>query len=183
MDQLTEDLKGVAVYMDDILVSGSSPQEHLSKLQGLLQRLTEKGLRYRLEKFLFAQPSMECLGHLLSHQGIAKGPKVDAVKKMPAPTNVQSLRSFLGSVQFYSKFLPNLSTILTALHQLIEKGTAWKWDTQEQEAFDKVKDTLTADTVLVHFNPSLHVEMRCLRGRAGSCFVHRYPDGTERPRL
>ena len=59
MDQLTGDLKGVAVYLDDILVSGSSPQEHLSKLKGLLQRLTEKGLRYRLEKFLFAQPSVE----------------------------------------------------------------------------------------------------------------------------
>ena len=141
-------------------MSGSSPQEHLSKLKGLLQRLTEKGLRYRLEKFLFAQPSVEYLGHLLSYRGIAKSSKVDAAKKMPAPTNVQSLWSFLGLVQFYSKFLPNLSTVLALLHQLIKKGTAWKWDTQEQKAFDKVKDTLTADTVLVHFNPSLPVGMR-----------------------
>ena len=55
--------------------------------------------------------TVEYLGHLLSNKGIAKGEKVDAVKNMPAPTNVSSLRSFLGSVQFYGKFLPNLSTV------------------------------------------------------------------------
>ena len=88
MDQLTRDLPGVAVYLDDILVGGSSPQEHLSNLRRLLQRLYEKGLRCRMEKCSFAQPSVEYLGHMLSQKGIATGPKVEAVQKMPAPTNV-----------------------------------------------------------------------------------------------
>ena len=57
----------------------------------------------------------EYLGHILSQQGIAKGPKVDAVKMMPPPENVSSLRSFLGSIQFYGKFLPNLATITESL--------------------------------------------------------------------
>ena len=100
MDQLTSDLPGVAVYLDDILVSGSTAQEHLSNLKRLLQRLSDKGLRCRLEKCLFAQPYVEYLGHLLSNRGVAKSPKVDAVQKMPAPTTVSGLRSFLGSVQF-----------------------------------------------------------------------------------
>jgi hypothetical protein len=95
MDQLTRDLPGVAVYMDDILVSGASPQEHRDNLRRLLQRLHDKGLRCRLEKCVFAQPYIEYLGHLLSQEGIAKGNNVDAVRKMPPPSNVQKLRSFL----------------------------------------------------------------------------------------
>ncbi|KAL5505455.1 hypothetical protein EMCRGX_G006888 [Ephydatia muelleri] len=76
MDQLTSDLQGVAVYMDDILVSGTTASEHIQNLRALLKCLEEKGLRCRLEKCLFAQPSVE----YLSQQGIAKGPKVHAVK-------------------------------------------------------------------------------------------------------
>ena len=183
MDQLTRDLPGVAVYLDDILVSGSSPQEHLSNLRRLLQRLYEKGLRCRMEKCSFAQPSVEYLRHMLSQNGIATGPKVEAVQKMPAPTKVPSLRSFLGSIQFYSKFLPNLSTTLEPLHQLTKKGATWKWDEREQAAFDKTKDALTADTVLAHFNTSLPVGMACDASEVGigAVLFHRYPDGSERP--
>lgn len=109
MDQLTHDLPGVAVYLDDILVSGNSAEDHLRNLRGLLQRLDEKGLCCRYEKCSFAQPSVEYLGHTMSQDGIAKGSKSNAVTKMPSPKDVSELRSFLGQVQFYRKFLPNLS--------------------------------------------------------------------------
>ena len=102
--QLTSDLKGVAVYLDDILVSGENAEDHLHNLHQLLQQLQDKVLRCRLEKCQFAQPSVEYLGHTLSHRGIAKGGKVDAVLKMPQPSNVPSLKSFWGSIQFYGKF-------------------------------------------------------------------------------
>ena len=122
MDQLTKDLPGTSVYLDDILVSGKDAEDHLSNLRRLLQRLQDKGLRCRLEKCKFAEPSVEYLGHLLSQQGIAKGPKVNDVLKMPAPADVSSLKAFLGSVQFYAKFLPaNLSTIAEPLYRLTKK--------------------------------------------------------------
>ena len=63
MEQLTRDLRGVAVYMDDILVSGNNAQEHLGNLRALFRRLNEKGLHCNLEKCTFAQPSVEYLGH------------------------------------------------------------------------------------------------------------------------
>ena len=138
MDMLTSDLKGVAVYMDDILVSGTTAAEHLQNLKSLLKHLEEKGLRCRLEKCLFAQPSVEYLGHILSQQGISKGHKVDAVKMMPPPENVSSLRSFLGSVQFYSKFLPNLASITEPLHRLTKKGVPWTWGMEQVEVFKKL---------------------------------------------
>ena len=123
MDQLTSDLKGVAVYIDDILVSGVSAAEHLENLRALLQRLQDKGLRCRQEKCLFAQPSIEYLGFTLSSNGVAKGSRVDAIQLMPAPTDVSSLRSFLGSVQFYGKFLPNLATIRARWALLLNQYT------------------------------------------------------------
>ena len=183
MDMLTSDLKGVAVYMDDILVSGNTAAEHLQNLKSLLKRLEENGLRCRLEKCLFAQPSVEYLGHILSQQGISKGHKVDAVKMMPPPENVSSLRSFLGSVQFYSKFLPNLASVTEPLHRLTKKGVPWTWGTEQVEVFKKLKDLLCADTVLAHFDPSLPIGISCDASEVGvgAVLFHRYSDGGERP--
>ena len=73
MEQLTYDLQGVAVYLDDILVSGENAVDHLENLQQLIQGLEGNGLRCRLEKYSFAQPSVEYLGHKLTPRGVEKG--------------------------------------------------------------------------------------------------------------
>ena len=106
MEQLMQNLRGVAVYFDDILVSGDNAKDHLMNLRALFKRLEEKGLRCNREKCVFAQVSIDYLGHTLSSRGIAKGSKVDAILEMPTPKNISTLKSFLASVQFYSKFLP-----------------------------------------------------------------------------
>ena len=72
MEQLTRDKHGVAVYMDDILVSGNNAQDHLDNVRALFRRLNEKGLRCNQEKCIFAQQSVEYLGHTLSKDGFAK---------------------------------------------------------------------------------------------------------------
>ena len=81
MDQLTSDLQGVAVYMDDLLVSGANAKKHLQNLEALLQCLQDKGLCCNLEKCSFTQSSVESLGHTLSRDGISKGHKVNAIAK------------------------------------------------------------------------------------------------------
>ena len=73
MGQLTSDLPGTAVYLYDILVSGVNVEEHLQNVRTLFQCLKDKGLRCKFEKCAFAQPSVEHLGHVLSHQGIVEG--------------------------------------------------------------------------------------------------------------
>ena len=183
MDQLTQDLPGVAAYIDDILVSGDNAEQHLENLRRLLQRLQDRGLRCNLKKCKFAQEEVEYLGHTLSRGGVKKGPKVNAVTGMPAPTNVPTLRSFLGQVQFYNKFLPNLATVLEPLYNLTKKGTPWKWGDDEQRAFKEAKQMLSADTVLAHFDPSLEVGISCDASDVGvgAVLFHRYQDGSERP--
>ena len=184
MDELTRDLLGVAVYLDDILVSGSTVEKHFRNLQHLLKRLENKGLRCRKSKCLFAQPRIEYLGHVLTSNGIAKSPKVDAVIAMPPPMDVASLRSFLGSVQFYSKFLPfNFFTFAEPLYRLVQSGVAWTWSKQDDDAFTKLKSLLSTDTVLAHFDASVPIGIACDASNVGigATLFHRYPDGSERP--
>ena len=88
---------------------------------------------------------MEYLGHTLSSEGIAKGSKVEAVLNMPPPTDVSTLKSFLGSVQFYGKFIANLSTLAEPLFRLTKKATSWKWEQEEQAAFEHLKSLLASD--------------------------------------
>ena len=183
MDQLTHDLPGVAVYIDDCLMSGTDADSHLQNLRRLLQRLEENSLRCRLEKCEFGKPFVEYLGRTLSREGIAKGPKVDAITKTPAPTNIPELRAFLGQIQFYGKLLPNLATVLEPLYNLTRKDCRWKWGAEEQASFQQVKDWLCTETVLDHFDPSLDIGISCDasdRGIGGVLF-HRFPDGSERP--
>ena len=97
----------------------------------------------------------------------AKGHKVDAVVKMPPTTDVTSLRSFLGSVQFYNKFLPNMATTTEPLYRLTKKEIQWKWGAEEQTTFQALKNMLCADTVLVHFDPSLPVGLSCDASEVG----------------
>ena len=156
MDQLIGDKGGVTSYMDDILVSGSNVSEHLWNLRALPQRLQDKGLRCRKEKCLFAQPSVEYLGYTLSSKGVAKRRKADAVRMMPPPDNVSSLRSFLGLIQFCSKFLPNLATVTDPLYRLTKKNVQWEWGAEQQATFQSLKDLPCTDTVLAHFDTSTH---------------------------
>ena len=106
-----------------MLVSGQDADDYLSNPKRLLTRLNNKTLRCRRDKCKFAQPSVEYLGHTLSAEGISKGSRVEAVLKMPPPKDVSSLKSFLGSVQFYGKFIPNLASMVEPLYPLTKKAT------------------------------------------------------------
>ncbi|XP_014671627.1 PREDICTED: uncharacterized protein K02A2.6-like [Priapulus caudatus] len=183
MEQLTSDLQGVAVYLDDFLVSGANAQEHLQNLRELLQCLEDKRLRCRMEKCSFAQPAVKYLGHKLSQKGIEKGAKVNAVIKMLPPENVFGLRSFLGSVQFYGKFLPNLATLTEPLYRLTKKDIPWNWGSSEQATFQQLKQVLCTNSMLAHFDPSLPIGVSCDASEVGigAVLFHRYRDGSELP--
>ena len=183
MDKLTGDLEGVAVYLDDILISGATATEHLNNLKSLLKRLQDNGLRCNLSKCRFAEPTVEYLGHTLSKDGIQMGRQVDAVAKMPAPTNVSTLKSFLGSVQFYSKFIPNLSTISEPLTGLTRKETDWQWTSREESSFQGLKSLLSKDVLLAHYDKTLPIGISCDASEVGIGVVlfQRYSDGKERP--
>lgn len=84
-----------------------------------------------------------------------------AIVDAPQPTDVSQLRSFLGIVNYYNRFLPNLSSRLAPLHNLLRKDERWRWTQDCQEAFQGVKEMITSDVVLTHFDPEVPISLAC----------------------
>ena len=127
MENLLSDIPQVSVYLDDILVTGKDHADHLYHLHLVLQRLESAGLPLKKSKCTFAVSSVEYLGHIIDAQKLhPSNSKVRAIRDAPSPTNITELKSFLGLLNYYHKFLPNLATILAPLHQLLQKDAVWK---------------------------------------------------------
>ena len=140
MDKVLHGLNHVVWYLDDILVSGEDDEQHLKNLAEVLYQLEKYGLRGRLSKFQFFQDSVEYLGHEINQEGIQPlEKKVTAIKQAPTPKTVKQLESFLGMINYYGKFIPNLSSIAAPLNQLRHKNRPWQWGSQEETAFQKIE--------------------------------------------
>nr|XP_022901108.1 uncharacterized protein K02A2.6-like [Onthophagus taurus] len=109
--------------------------------------------------------------------------KIKAIQDAPIPKSVTELKSFLGLVNYYAKFVPNLSTILYPLYQLLQKNAKWVWSDQCSQAFNQVKDILISASVLVHFNPDLPLQLTCDASNygVGAVLAHIFPNGEEKP--
>ena len=126
----------------------------LRNLNEVLSRLEKAGVRLKKEKCVFLTPRVEYLGHLIDSEGLHPTlTKVRAILNAPSPTNVTQLKSFLGIINYYRKFLPDLSSKLFPLNSLLQKNSRWNWGPNKESAFKKAKQSLTDVHVLVHFDP------------------------------
>ena len=184
MDSVLQGIPHVICYLDDILVTGVDDADHRKNLASVFERLQQHGFRLKHEKCAFMQESVEYLGHKINAEGLHVLPsKVDAIVNAPEPRNIQELRSFLGLLNYYGKFLPNLSSTVHPLNELLQQSKRWKWSTQCAQAFQKAKQVLSSASVLMHYDPTLPLT---LAGDAsaygiGAVISHVLPDGTEKP--
>ena len=127
MDNLLQGLEHVVVYIDDILITGRTEEEHLRTLGKVLPILEEARMCLKKEKCVFIVPSMEYLGHSINKEGLQPtADKVRAITEPPQRTNVSELKAFLGLINYYGKFMQNLSTVLAPLYTLLKKKTPWR---------------------------------------------------------
>lgn len=184
MEQLVQGIPRVAVYLDDILVSGTTQREARENLILVLRRLQTAGMRLKLEKCSFLQRSCTYLGHRLDQEGVhPTEDKVLAILKAPIPRDETQLRSFLGLLNYYHKFIKDLSSVLAPLHKLLKSDTKWFWTSSQTAAFNSAKDRLRSSQVLVHFNPQLPLVLSCDASPygVGAVLSHLMPGGEERP--
>eukprot|EP00079_Xenopus_tropicalis_P035743 XP_017949514.1 PREDICTED: uncharacterized protein K02A2.6-like [Xenopus tropicalis] len=184
MDQVLQGIPHTKCYLDDIIVTGTDESEHLENLKRVLTRLEEYGLRANKEKCAFFKDSIQYCGHIIDASGLHKFPeKIQAVLQAPLPKDVTQLRSFLGFINYYSRFVPNLATVLYPLNQLLQKGQKWEWSVQCDKVFKEAKTLVTSDDVLVHFNASLPLKLACDASPygIGAVISHVLPDKSERP--
>ena len=184
MENILQGLPHVCIYIDDILVTGRTEEEHLHNLGKVLERLNKAGLRLKKAKCEFMLPQVDYLGHTISAEGLKPTKeKVRAILQAPTPSDVSQLRSFLGLLNYYSKFLPNLSSILAPLYQLLQKQKKWSWGKEQEDAFRKAKAQLTSNSLLVHYDPDKELLLSCDASPygVGAVLSHKMEDGTEKP--
>ena len=139
----------VLVYLDDIIVFGRSFEEHIHRLQLVFQRIREANLKISPAKCFLFQTKLVFLGHVVSADGIHTDPaKIAAVEKYPVPQTIRQLRSFMGLVGFYRKFVLNFGLIANPLYQLMNKTTTFHWTADCQKAFNKLKTALVSAPIL-----------------------------------
>ena len=153
MDKVLQGLEGVLCYIDDILVSTKDEASHFQLLEEVFKRLEQHGFRLKQEKCKFLLPVIEYLGHQISGNGVRPlVNKVDAIVKAPIPQDLQQLRSFLGLINYYGKFIPNLSTLLQPLNNLLKAATPWKFNSECKKAFQEAKQQIASAKVLTHYD-------------------------------
>ena len=179
MENVLQGIQNVIVYLDDILLSNATESDHLKLIDQVLDRLEKASLRARKGKCQFFVPSVTYLGHKIDAEGLT--PLPDKVKAIPYKCT--RVRSLLGIAHLLHRFLPNMSTVLSPLYQLLQKDVKWRWTSDENNAFLASKDLLTSSSLLVHFNPKLKLILACDPSAygIGAVLAHKYPDGSERP--
>ena len=184
MDTLLQGVPNTLCYLDDILITDKTDAEHLQNLEEVLKRLQNNGLRVKPDKCRFMEPSVEYLGHCINASGVhTTTQKVDAILKAPIPQNTQQLRSFLGLLHYYGKFLQNLSSLLHPLNQLLKSNAQWKWSAECQEAFEQAKKQLASAPVLAHYDVTQKLKLAADASAygLGAVILHVYEDGSEKP--
>ena len=131
------------VYIDDLLIFSSTPDEHIKHVEQVLDQLHSVGLRAHPAKSVFASPVVEYLGHNVSMHGLSPHKaKVAAIEALPCPRNISELRAVLGFLNYYRAYVPNFSAISQPLNGLLKKDVPWNWTPECQQALDALKAEL-----------------------------------------
>jgi hypothetical protein len=148
--------KVVVVYIDDILIFSKSEAEHQAYVRLVLEVLKREKFYVCKAKSSFAQKEVKYLGHIMDKQGIRPNPKkVEAVQMWPVSKNVHDVRSFLGLVNYFRKFIEHYSEIALPLTNLTKKSHPWVWTGRCQDAFELLKQKLIEAPLLRTPNESL----------------------------
>ena len=109
--------------------------------------------------------------------------KVKAMISAPVPGNKEQLKSWLGLINYYRRFIPNLATLVSDLNDLLKEKVKWHWGNKQNRAFTKVKEILSSASVLTHFDPSLPIVVASDASPTGlgAVISHIFPDKVERP--
>lgn len=153
------------VYVDDILVFGRTRNEHDQNLAWVLQKCNEHNVKLKLEKCKFAQQTVEYLGFTISGKTIRPlESRIDLLSNTKPPSDKTELRSIIGKLNFYSRFIPQYSKLLEPLRGLFRKNTDFQWKESHQSAFDKLVKALKAAEPLYLVSREDHktIELTCL---------------------
>ena len=183
MERLLVGIPNALCYLDDILVFGENQLEHDTTLRQVFKVLQDAGLRLSKGKCSISLDEVTYLGFKINGEGLnPTEDKITAIKLAPQPQDVKQLKSYLGLLNFYRRFIPNASTLLEPLNRLLKANTRWSWSTDQERAFQASKEALIKSEALVHFDPAKPIVVSADSSDygIGAVLCHKL-DGAERP--
>ena len=172
-------------WLDDIIiVTKGSKEQHKKELIEVLTRLENAGHRLSGNKSEFLKSEIEWIGHKIDQNGIRPlQDKLMAIKNLKQPNNEKELKSFLGAIQYLSKYINNLSAQTDSLRQLLKKDNDWIWTEEHTAAFENLKQKITEIPYLAHYNsdyPNTITTDASTKG-LGATLWQEQPDGNLKP--
>lgn len=181
--KLTERLH---VYLDDLFITSTSIDGNLRLLEKVLERFQKHNLKLKIKKCEFLKTNIKFLGHMIDEDGFK--PVKDNVLKInsfPTPNSTKDVKSFLGILNYYRNYIPNIATLAEPLYRLTSRVKQFVWSSEANVAFEKLKTVLTGENKLFHPNFDLPFIIRTDSSESvlGGVLSQRSPEGIECPLL
>jgi len=170
----------IATFIDDILVATETEEGHDELVEEVLKRLEENNLFVKLEKCKWKVREIEFLEVVIGPKGVEmQKEKIEGVLNWPAPRNVKEVQKFLGLANYYRRFIKDFTRIAVPLHVLVRKEQRWKWEKEQEEAFERLKMVFTTESVLaiLDINKEMRVEADASDYTTGGVLSTKCEDG------
>ena len=185
MDSILLGLRGVdfLCYLDDLTIFSPDVATHVEKLQRVFDRLRGANFRIQPDKCQFAIDKVEYLGYIVTSEGVKPDPsKVKAIREYPQPKNVKEIRSFVGLASYYRRHVPNFADTALPLTKLTKKNEKFKWENEQENAFQKLKEILSTEPLLIYQDFSQPFVVTCdVSNTAVGAVLSQLRDGKEKP--
>lgn len=163
MNEITHGLESTCfVFYDDILVFTPTFEQHLEALERLFERLNDANIKLNAKKCELLLNSVTYLGHIITPSGIEPDPeKIQAIQRFESPKNITEARSFMGMCNFFRRYIKNFANIARPIHDTIKVNQTFEWTAKAEIAMQELKDKLMSPPILVHFDQTGNLTIRC----------------------
>jgi len=147
---------------------GDAVRDHDHNLEAFLQRCAARGIRLNSNKVQLRRQEVPFIGHVAMDKGLRADPtKMDAITRMPPPTDLVGVRRLLGMAQYLAKFLPHLADATKQLRDLTHKDIEWVWDKPQEDVFQRLQKAITNTPVLRYYNLEEEATIQCDASQSG----------------
>ncbi|XP_055522539.1 uncharacterized protein K02A2.6-like [Wyeomyia smithii] len=162
MDEILAGIEGVESYLDDILIGSETIKGLFKNVYKVLDQLLKHKVKVNWNKSEFLVQEIKYLRHKVSEKGLSPSDeKIEAIVDAPRSRDVSQLKSFLDMINYYSKFIPNLSVKLSPLYTLLKKNSRFEWNEKCEQVFGECKKLLLSNNLLELYNPELPIVVIC----------------------
>lgn len=160
--ELFGDIKGLHIYFDDLILASENEMEHDKALQEIFIRAKQYNVKFNYKKFQYKLTEVKFMGLIISADGIRPDDEnVAAINAIEAPTTKSEVLRILGLAKFFSKFVPNLSSMTSNLRNLTHNNVRFNWTEKHDKELNSLKQLISNSPILKIFNPDLDITVQC----------------------